>query len=409
MYRLNDLGLLCTLGADKAAVAATLLDAAAPLPDPAALFTRRGHYTVGEVAAPLNPLPAGFAAHDCRNNRLAAAALEQIRPAVESAIAQYGARRVGAVLATSTSGIAETGEAVRSIANGGGYPPGYHAGQGVLAGLAEFSAALLGLQGPAYTMSTACSSSANAALSARRLLASGVCDAVVFGGVDTLCEMTLQGFGALAAQSAGCCKPFTRERDGINIGEAAAVFLMSREGGGPRLLGGAGSSDAHHISAPHPEGEGACRAMRGALADAGLQPGDIDYLNLHGTGTPQNDSMESIAAHRVFGDAVPCSSTKSMTGHTLGAAGALELGFCYLLLQRKSDWRLPPALYRDERDPALAPFRWVGDGVGDGVGDEAGDEAGGWAQAAARPRYCQSNSFAFGGSNVSLILGAEDA
>jgi 3-oxoacyl-[acyl-carrier-protein] synthase-1 len=258
----------------------------------------------------------------------------------------------------------------------------------MLGGLGDFVAQYLGLSGPAYTLSTACSSSANAALSARRLLLAGLADAVVFGGVDSLCEMTLQGFDSLEAQSAENNKPMSVERDGINIGEAAAIFLMSSEPTGPVLIGGCGSSDAHHISAPQPDGDGAYAAMAGALADAGLSPDQIDYINLHGTATQQNDSMESKAISRLFPKQIPCSSTKSLTGHTLGAAGALELGFCWLLLQANAHVRLPPALYRNDIDPELAPLS---------LADEKPVHN--------LPDYCLSNSFAFGGSNVSLIIG----
>ncbi len=393
MYYLNELGLLCTLGADKASVRRALVQAGAPLPQPDTLLRPRGPYRVGEVDAGLAPLPAPLAGYDCRNNRLAAAALEQLATAVAAAVERYGAQRIGVVMATSTSGIAATEAALAVQRRGGDSSAGFHPRQGIMGGLGDFSAAFLGLHGPCYTLSTACSSSANAALSARRLLASGACDAVVFGGVDSLCELTLQGFGALEAQSAGCNRPFAADRDGINIGEAAAIFLMSREPRGPRLAGGGGSSDAYHISAPHPEGDGAWRAMSAALADAGLAPRDIDYLNLHGTGTPHNDSMESKAVARLFGEALACSSTKAYTGHTLGAAGALELGLCWLLLTTDEGWRLPPALYREQRDPAL-PAIHLADGAA--------------LPAVRRPRYCQSNSFAFGGSNVSLILERAD-
>jgi 3-oxoacyl-[acyl-carrier-protein] synthase-1 len=205
--------------------------------------------------------------------------------------------------------------------------------------------------------------------------------------------MTLQGFAALEALSSDYCKPFSRYRDGINLGEAAAFFLLSREPGEVALLGGAASSDAHHISAPHPEGAGAYRAMSDALADAGLSTADADYLNLHGTGTVQNDAMESKAVNKLFGNQLPCSSSKSMTGHTLGASGALELSICWLLLTQAANWRLPPSLYIEQRDESLTPIRLTS------ISDTG----------ARRPRYCLSNSFAFGGSNVSLLIGRTDA
>ena len=337
----------------------------------------------------LPDLPERLSRYDCRNNRLAVSVLNQIQPAVDSVMTQYGPARVAVVMGTSTSGIAQTEAAVRAVQEQGTADTNYHAVQGVLGGLGEFVASYLQLKGPAYTLSTACSSSANAMLSARRLLNLGICDAVVVGGVDSLCEITIQGFGALEALSAHYCKPFCYERDGINLGEAAAVFVMTREPAEIQFMGGAASSDAHHISAPHPAGEGAYQAMSAALSDAGLRAEDIDYLNLHGTGTEQNDSMESLAVNRLFGEHLPCSSTKAMTGHTLGAGGALELAICYLLLTQPQNWRLPPALYPDDWDQSLPPINLCGEQFAP----------------TDRPRYCLSNSFAFGGSNVSLIIG----
>ncbi|MFV0276664.1 MAG: beta-ketoacyl-ACP synthase [Parahaliea sp.] len=390
MYYLSEPGLLCNLGdSPRAVVEQLLLPDRAP-PSPERLLTPQGDYRVGRISAELAPLRAALAPYDCRNNRLAAAALEQIRPALEAACRRYGPQRVGVVMGTSTSGIDASQRAVAAQCAGGPVPSQYHALQGMLGGLGAFVADYLQTAGPVYTHSSACSSSANALLGARRLLHLGLCDAVVCGGVDSLCELTLQGFGALEAQSALCSRPFTRDRDGINIGEAAAVFVLGREPTALQLLGGAASSDAHHISAPHPEGEGATRAMADALVDAGLTPGQIDYLNLHGTGTPHNDSMEALAVHHLFGEGVPCSSTKAFTGHCLGAASALELALCALLLQGDGALRLPPSLYTDQRDTTLAPIRLSGH-------NERPSRA---------PRRCLSNSFAFGGSNVSLIIGS---
>ena len=389
MYYLNELAVLCALGDSPEEVRRMLLRRGAPVPDPAQLMQEHGERYVGAVRAELAALPDEFRQFDCRNNRLAAAALAQIRPALDATIAQYGAHRVGVVMGTSTTGIAASEVAVQVLAEHGDYPAHYHMKQATLAGLGEFVGRYLALTGPVSTVSTACSSSAAAVLSARRLLQLDLCDAVVVGGVDTLCEMTLQGFGALEALAQGFSAPFTEDRDGINIGEAAAVFLLSAQPKGVSLLGGASSSDAHHISAPHPEGDGAYAAMQGALADAGLTADQLDYLNVHGTGTPHNDVMESKAIDRLFGDSLPCSSTKSMTGHTLGASGALELAFCWLLLTAEDDWRLPPSLYLDRRDPQLPAIQLTGPDQYDAVS----------------PAFCMSNSFAFGGNNVSLVVG----
>ena len=392
MYYLNDVGVLCTMGSNKAQIVDALLTRERDIPAQAKLLSPENGRWVGRIHASLPQLPYSLERFDCRNNRLALAALEQLRPALQAAVARYGTSRIGVVMGTSTSGIAATEAAVRTVAQQGTYPPGYHAIQGALGGLGEFVAAYVGTSGPVSTVSTACSSSGNAILSARRLLSLGLCDAVVVGGVDSLCELTMQGFGALDALSKGYCKPLTAGRDGINIGEAAAIFLLSREQYGARLIGGAASSDAYHISAPHPEGEGALQAMQGALRDGAIGAAEVDYLNLHGTGTHHNDLMECAAVARLFGCNTPCSSTKSLTGHTLGAASALELAFCWLLLNRNAHWRLPPALYTDEFDPQLAPVRLAG------VDDDMGH----------RPEICMSNSYAFGGSNVSLLIGVCD-
>jgi len=204
------------------------------------------------------------------------------------------------------------------------------------ANLGLFVAEYLGLDGPAYTIATACSSSAKVFASAQRLIEAGFCDAAIVGGADTLCRMTLNGFDSLEALAKDYCNPFSRNRDGINIGEGAAMFLMSTEESAVSMLGVGESSDAYHVSAPHPEGDGAALAMMRALEAAKLTPGDIDYINLHGTATELNDAMEGRAVSKVFGDRTPCSSTKSMTGHMLGAAGANEVAALWLTLAPES-------------------------------------------------------------------------
>ena len=213
------------------------------------------------------------------------------------------------------------------------------------------------------------------------------------GGVDSLSDLTLQGFTALEATSESLCNPFSRNRNGINIGEAAALFLMTREPGNAAiaLLGGGASSDAYHISAPEPEGRGALAAMRQALATAGCTPEEVDYLNLHGTATAHNDAMESQAVSTLFPQGVACSSSKPLTGHTLGAAGALEAAFCWLALSPLNpDQQLPPHRWDGEPDPALPALQLV---------------AAGMRMNPTRPRRMMSNSFAFGGNNISLFLG----
>ncbi|KTT02558.1 beta-ketoacyl-[acyl-carrier-protein] synthase family protein [Pseudomonas parafulva] len=390
---LNALGLICALGHGQADVAARLFagDCSGMRPAPGWIPERQP--PVGAVTQPLPAVP--LPEQHSRNNQLLYAAALQIEPALRQAITQYGAHRVGVVLGTSTSGIAEGSAAIGHFLASDHFPADYHYAQQVLSAPADFLADWLQLGGPAYVISTACTSSGRALLSARRLLDLGVCDAVLCGGVDSLCHLTLNGFSALEAISDRRCNPFSANRDGINIGEAAALFLMTRapEAQGERiaLLGAGASSDAHHISAPDPTGAGALQCMGKALDNAGLEPAHIHYLNLHGTATPHNDAMESLAVDTLFGAGLPCSSSKPMTGHTLGAAGALEAAFCWLSLSRHNPLGLlPPHLWDGQPDPALPELTLVD---------------GSQRLAAHGPRRLMSNSFAFGGNNVSLILG----
>lgn len=344
-----------------------------------------------DTFSPNQPLPLGYVRDlplqaDSRNNSLLLQALSPLRDTIASLIDRYGPERIGVVLGSSTSGIAEGEAAIAHVLKTNQFPSDYHYCQQEIAAPSEFLATELNLQGPAWTISTACTSGAKAIASGARLLQLGVCDAVIVGGADSLCKLTVAGFSALEAVSPDLCKPFSVNRKGINIGEAAALMILSREPSGIRLAGYGETSDAHHISAPEPEGRGAEAAMRAALTLAGLTPSSIGYINLHGTATDQNDRMESLAVARVFGTAIPCGSTKSLTGHTLGAAGALEAIFCYLTLAR-SDGKLPQHLWDGNPDPQLAPLTGLA------------------AQFTAAPlNYAMSNSFAFGGNNISLIL-----
>jgi 3-oxoacyl-[acyl-carrier-protein] synthase-1 len=257
--------------------------------------------------------------------------------------------------------------------------------------VAQFIARLGGLHGPAYTVSTACSAGAKAFASAQSLLTSGFCDAVITGGVDALCDLTLNGFEALSSLSRTISKPMSKNRDGLNIGEGAALFILTRAQGSVQLCGVGESCDAYHMSAPHPEGIGAEAAMRQALHEAHLQPADIHYLNLHGTGTPLNDAMEAKAVRRLFGH-VPCSSTKPTVGHCLGAAGAMEIGFCWLALQQGQDgiYELLPHAWDGEPDDTLPALQLVH------CGDMLEQR---------ETVYFMSNSFAFGGNNCAVIIG----
>ena len=254
---------------------------------------------------------------------------------------------------------------------------------------AQFIAEVLDVQGPVFGISTACSSGAKALASARRLIRAGICDAVIAGGVDTLCRLTVNGFSSLEAVSDELCNPFSINRKGINIGEGAALFLLSEQAQGVELCGVGEGSDAYHISAPDPGGSGAIRCMSGALHDAGIGAEQVGYVNLHGTATPLNDKMESLAVEKVFGLEVPCSSTKPFTGHTLGAAGAVESGICWLLLEAAEQSLLPPHLWDGQADPELSPVKLIAAG-----------------SSPQQPlNYALSNTFAFGGNNISLLLG----
>lgn len=386
-------GLICALGEGKAAVSAALARwqqaGITPLDAERAVLSDGRLTPVGRVHAELPAIPAALCAYESRNNRLLLAALAQIQPALDGLKCRLGADRIAIVLGTSTSGIAEAEVAVAAMHSGQPLPAGFDYRQQELGSPSEFLARHLGLTGPAYTLSTACSSSARAFISGQRLLMSGLADAVIVGGADSLCGLTLNGFDSLESLSLERCRPFGRERRGINIGEGAALFLLTREHAELALLGAGESSDAWHISAPHPEGIGAEAAMAMALRQAGLGAADLDYINLHGTATRLNDEMESQALARLFGGkgTAPCSSTKMLTGHTLGAAGAIEAALCCLLME------LGLALPHQggERDPALAPIALVQAGVASGRG---------------RPvARVLSNSFAFGGNNASLLLG----
>jgi 3-oxoacyl-[acyl-carrier-protein] synthase-1 len=388
---LTALGVATPLGCGKAATAANLFrgsrDGLVWRDD---LVIGR-EITVGVVQAELPP--ARPSVSDCRNNRLMQLVLDEIAEPIARSVARFGADRIAVMLGTSTSGIAEGGAAVAHHRRTGAWPPGFAYRQQELGSLAHHAASYLGLTGPAYTIATACSSSAKAFASARRLIRAGVVDAAVVGGADTLCRLSLNGFDVVEALSlSNRCNPFSRNRDGVTIGEGAAAFLLEPGDGPVQLLGIGETSDAYHVSAPEPDGAGAAAAMREALADAGLSPADISYINLHGTGTTLNDPVESLAVTSVFGGMTPASSTKAMTGHLLGAAGACEAAFLWLTLSRADnpEARLPPHLWDGDTMPDAPPLRFVT--IGDCL--PQGERL-----------AMISNSFAFAGSNAALVFG----
>ncbi len=347
---------------------------------------------VGEVAGIDEVrLPSELREFDCRNNRLAWLALSQdgFIEAVARCAARHGAQRTGVFLGTSTSGILETELAYRHRDPGSGaLPPGFrYRGAHNTFSLAAFTQRALGLAGPAVVISSACSSSAKVFASARRAIEAGLIDAAVVGGVDSLCLTTLYGFHALQLVARTPCRPFDVARDGISIGEAAAFALLERpdhrvDSDTVLLLGTGESSDAYHMSTPPPDGRGARAAMLQALTAARLDPGDIGYINFHGTGTATNDAAEGQAVASVLGTEVPGSSTKGATGHALGAAGALEAVICALALKAGL---MPAGTNTSQVDPAL-PVSYLR------------------TSRRARLTHVMSNSFGFGGSNCTLIL-----
>ncbi len=339
--------------------------------------------------AEFTPLPRALASYDCRSNRLLLSVLKELSPMLKGIVPE----RIGVVIGTSSSGIAAGEKALSHYHRHGVMPDHYHYQQQELGGAAEFAAHWLGARGPAYVISSSCASSAQALASARNLLRLGFCDRVIVGGVEVLSATTVQGFDSLGALSRTGCNPFSRHRDGTVLGEGAAVMILTREPGSLVLAGIGMSSDAYHLSAPDPQGRGAQMAMKRALEDARLNPGQIGYLNLHGTGTPHNDAMESLAVRAVFGDSVPpCSSTKPLTGHCLGAAGVIEATLCAeVLLDPRHP--LPPHCWDGSPDPDLPALHFTG----------------GRERMAADKLFCMSNTYAFGGANVSLILGCTES
>jgi 3-oxoacyl-[acyl-carrier-protein] synthase-1 len=385
---LNDLGMLSAVGANREEIICRVQKG-----DRSGLLLSEEYSSqpvyVGEIQADLPEIESKYSVYDCKNNQLLLAALSQIQSTVDLMIKRYGLDRIGVVLGTSTSGVRSTELALASVAKHNVKPELFHYKQQQLGAGADFLAHILSLKGPAYAVSTACSSSGKAFASARRLINLGFCDAVIVGGADTLCRFTVHGFDALASVSDGLSKPFGKHRDGINLSEAVALFVMSKDEGPVKMQGIGASSDAYHFSAPDPEGIAVISAMKMALAEANKAVEEIDYINLHGTATPLNDAMESQAINKVFGNKVAVSSTKGMTGHALGAAAALELGLCWMLLSdNNKEGLLVPNINEDVLDDTLPPLHFV----------KQGQKLG------RKINSCQSNSFAFGGNNISLVV-----
>ena len=385
---LSALGVVSPLGENNEQVIKNLLDGSQAGMIKSSSLLIGDDVIVGKVTAELPEIDKKFSLHNCRNNRLLLAALAQIKPQVEELVEKYGKKRIAIVLGSSTSGILEGESALSEFLSTEKFPENYNYKKQEIGASAEFLSAYLGLENISLTISTACSSSGKVFASAKNYIQSGICDAAIVGGADSLCKLTVNGFTALESVSSKICNPFSANRDGISIGEGAALFILDKEKSAIELMGVGESSDAHHMSAPHPEGAGAEKAMLNALADAQLSPSDIDYVNLHGTATPKNDDMESRAMLRVFDDAILCSSTKPLTGHTLGAAGAIEAAHCWLTLSSlNTKQQLAPHIWDKKQDVNIPTLNLV----------ESGHTA--------KIRFAMSNSFAFGGNNVSIILG----
>lgn len=376
---------LCNgLGSDREAVLTRLRESQRGLS--AVPFSLPFPTVAGVIDTELPELPAALAAWSNRPTRLAQLLLTQLEGPLARARARWRADRIGIVLGTSTSGADTTEQAFAHFVAQGSLPASYdfHK-QHTFGALVDVIARLTGIAGPAWVVSTTCTSSAKPLGSARRMIEAGLLDAVLVGGIDTLCSMTMLGFHALGALSSRPCRPFSAERDGINIGEGGALLLVEREGEGPALLEAVGeSSDAYHISAPHPEGLGATLAMQRALDEAGITAADVDHVNAHGTGTHLNDAAEGKAIAAVFGGSVPVASTKGYTGHMLGAAGATE---CALSILSLEEGLVPASVGAEPLDPALTIDVCIAPRHG-------------------RLRRVLSNSFAFGGSNASVLVRA---
>jgi len=351
-----------------------------------------GKFPVGLIPGELPEVdfpPAAYAG-GTRIIRIMDAALEQIRPAVEQAAAAYGPEKIGVCLGSCDNGSEASLPAHQALLERGAFPEDYRLCFQSASFSAEFIARKFGLSGPVFTIATACASGASAIIRGAELIRAGLCGAVIAGGADVVSPAVFAGFHSLEAISDSLTNPFSRNRKGINLGEGAAFFLLdSAENSTVELLGAGESADACHMTAPGTDGTGPAKAMKAALLNADLIPGKIGYVNLHGTGTGLNDKAEALAMKAVFNDIPPVSSTKPVTGHTLGAAGALEAAICWMVLTEQRG--LPAHCWDGVRDEEIPGFEnRIVSGCGNGQKS---------------PSICMSNSFAFGGCNVSLILG----
>ena len=387
---INAIGLVNALGNDNAEIVMELQEGRTGLVHDVSYLLNQLPTYLGKIEGDLPEVPAQYPEHNSRNNQILLAALVQVKDYLDEHCQLIDPSRIAVIMGTSTSGISEGEAALFYTSEHETVSSTYHYQQQRFSDPSDFLVKYLKVTGPNYTISTACSSSARAVISGATLIESGLVDVAIVGGADSLCKMAINGFHALESLSDQLCTPFAQDRSGINIGEAGGIAVLSKEPSNLRLYGWGASSDAWHISAPHPEGKGAVEAMTKALDKANLTVDDIGYINCHGTGTPLNDSAESQAIFKLFGERVPCSSTKHLTGHTLGAAGITELGISSLILE--SDQALPRQIFNDNvvADDKIPGIQLVTEPM-----------------KIKQPKII-SNSFAFGGNNVSLIVGKSE-
>lgn len=373
---LQDLGLVCALGTNQVAIVEN-----AKSGDTSGMF---------RVMPEVTGIPVPFGAVDIETTQhircydLLLAALKQIEPTISKLKSYYSSDRIGIVIGASNTGIHEAQKHINVALDCGQLPADFSLTEIELYSPTAFLRMQTGFTGPAYTVSTACSSSAKVFQDARNLIEQDICDAVLVGGVDARCDFALNGFNALSALSYKHTNPMSQNREGINLGEGAALFIMTRGDDGIKLLGVGESSDAYHLTSPDPSGTGAISSMRAALNSAGLSPDNIDFINMHGTGTVANDAMESLAINTVFGDDTLCASTKPLTGHTLGAAGAISVALSWLMIKHQF---VIPHIFDGEYAIDCAKIRLATDHEQQNI------------------NTVLCNAFAFGGSNASVIIG----
>lgn len=386
MIYINDYSSISAVGNEKNAVNSALCTTKKDfLTKRDDLLVSKNTSFFGVVQSELPDL-SNYKSHFTRNNQFLAQCVEQIKSKVDYFKSKYPKDRIGIVMGTSTSGLEETEHELERYLKEKDLNKDFYYNYAQLGDPSMFLAEYLDIEGPCYTISTACSSSSRALISAKRMIECDLVDVVIAGGADTLCQVPINGFDSMSVLSYEHCIPFSKDRHGINIGEGGGLMFLSKEPSSLALLGVGESSDAYHVSSPDPSGEGAISAIKMALANANLKKEDIGYINMHGTSTKLNDAMESTAIAKYFGTNTPCSSTKHLTGHTLGAAGILEASFLCNILENNLD--LPIQDFSNSpKDPELLEC---------GLVDK---------QMKSKTTYMMSNSFAFGGNNTSIIIG----